>query len=229
MSCYFNLYKMKKTLTYIPKEGKCIEIGVWKGEFAGEILSNDNVSELYLVDPWESIQDIPARWHAVPQEQMDQIYQEVVNKFLKNERVKIIREFSKEASKIFKDEYFDWLYLDANHSYRFVKQDLEKWWPKIKLGGFFCGDDYQEGKYQVEVLDFGVVKAVDEFVKDNDDEIEFCEIDKDQFIIKKKEVIEKKEGLNKDDNNDDKEDDDDRGKRDGKWQNRWKKRNKDDD
>jgi hypothetical protein len=213
---------MKKTLSYIPKGGRCIEIGVWKGEFAREILSIGNIAELYLVDPWESIPDVPERWHAAPQERMDQIYQEVANNFLKNEKVKIIREFSKKACKIFGDEYFDWLYLDANHSYEFVKEDLKQWWPKIKLGGFFCGDDYQEGKYQVEVLDFGVVKAVDEFVKDNHDEIEFCEIHKDQFIIKKK-------SHKKDEEDDKEEDEDDIGEMDKNWRNRWKKRGKNDD
>jgi hypothetical protein len=66
----------------------------------------------------------------------------------------------------FDDNFFDYIYIDANHSYMPVYQDLLAWWPKLKSGGLFCGDDYTdvnnpgEGKY-------GVVEAVDQFGDEN--------------------------------------------------------------
>ena len=97
----------------------------------------------------------------------------------------IIRDFSAEAANSFEDGSIDWIYVDGDHSYEFVKQDLNLWWPKISTGGTICGDDYQDGKYQVESLDFGVVKAVDEFVDNNVDSISNFKVFKDQFIIVK--------------------------------------------
>ena len=37
---------------------------------------------------------------------------------------------------------FDLLFIDADHSYESVKQDIEDWLPKIKVGGKISGHDY---------------------------------------------------------------------------------------
>lgn len=60
------------------------------------------------------------------------------------------------ASKLFKQGEFDIVYIDAAHEYEPVLADLEAWFPKVKRGGFICGDDYTAGWP-------GVVKAVGEF------------------------------------------------------------------
>lgn len=175
---------MNKTLGFLKEGAICAEIGVWKGDFSKEILKK-NPSKLYLIDPWESITNVPARWHAAPQDEMDKIYESVLKKFEFDSNVSIMREFSNKASTLFVNEHFDWLYLDANHSYEYVKEDLNCWWDKLVSGGYFCLDDYQEGKYQIETLDFGVVKAVDEFVINNKNKIKNFKVIKDQVIIEK--------------------------------------------
>lgn len=40
------------------------------------------------------------------------------------------------------DRTFDLLFIDADHSYESVKQDIEDWLPKIKVGGKISGHDY---------------------------------------------------------------------------------------
>lgn len=45
-------------------------------------------------------------------------------------------------SKLFMDEYFDIVYIDASHDYDSVKLDIQSWLPKVKKGGYICGDDY---------------------------------------------------------------------------------------
>lgn len=184
MSHKHNLFYMNKTLDFIKSGTACVEVGVWKGDFSSEILKRD-VGQLHLVDPWKSITDVPARWHAAPQEEMDAIHDSVVAKFAGDDRVKIHRQFSVDAAASFEDGLLDWIYIDGNHSYDFVKADLEAWWPKLKSGGAICGDDYQEGYYQVTSLDFGVVKAVDEFRAKSSDLSQF-QLFKDQFVLVKK-------------------------------------------
>ena len=63
--------------------------------------------------------------------------------FFSNKRnVKIIKEWSIPAALQFPDEYFDFVYIDGDHSYTAVLQDLKAWGPKVKAGGFLGGHDY---------------------------------------------------------------------------------------
>lgn len=172
------------SLDTIKKNDICVEVGVWKGELSAQILKKP-IKELHLVDPWKSITDIPERFHAIPQDEMDEIHDDIVAKFSGDDRVKIIRDFSAKAVEKFEDNSVDWVYIDGNHSYEFVKEDLNLWWPKVKKGGMLCGDDFHDEVYQVQVLDFGVVEAVNEFVNEKIDEIKNFETIKYQFFIKK--------------------------------------------
>lgn len=185
---------MKKTRIEIFKEaispidGTCIgaEIGVWRGDFSQKLLEHLPSCHIYLIDPWVSIEDIPQRLHTKPQDQMDKIFEYVKDRFKDNgKNITILRDYSKSASTRFVDSFFDWIYLDGNHSFEYVKDDLYRWWEKLKKGGVFIGDDYQEGDYQVNVLDFGVVKAVNEFIKEKENEIKNFRVIQDQFIIEK--------------------------------------------
>ena len=56
-----------------------------------------------------------------------------------------------------------YIYIDANHKYEYVKQDINNWYPKLKDGGLFSGHDYLDGKIGRTV--YGVKMAVDEFCK----------------------------------------------------------------
>jgi hypothetical protein len=57
----------------------------------------------------------------------------------------------------FADNSLDFVYLDGNHTYDFVKQDLNAWYNKVKVGGILAGHDYPLKS---------VKQAVDEFCKD---------------------------------------------------------------
>jgi predicted O-methyltransferase YrrM len=68
---------------------------------------------------------------------------------------------SVDAASSFPDAYFDWIYIDGDHSYEGVTADLAAWRSKVKPGGCISGDDYMTGGAW-----FGdsVKRAVDEFV-----------------------------------------------------------------
>ncbi len=163
----------------------CVEIGTFKGDFADFILKMEP-SKLHLIDPWISIMDVPARWHAIPQDQMDEIKSQVYSRFASDARVQIIEKYSIDGLDDFDDDSIDWIYLDANHSYSFIEQDLTNWWDKLKPGGFLCGNAYQDDEAQIKLLDFGIIPAVDSFLEDLFEEIANFETFKYQFILTKK-------------------------------------------
>ena len=69
-----------------------------------------------------------------------------------------IKKTSVEAVKSFADGILDFVFIDGDHNYETVKQDIILWPPKLKGGGILCGDDY--GKEHIP----GVKRAVDELL-----------------------------------------------------------------
>ena len=95
---------------------------------------------------------------------MDTRYSSVLKRFsqeIEAEQIRVHRGYSTDILQEFPDYYFDWVYIDGNHLYEFVKKDLELSMHKVKVGGFITGDDYVEGGWWKG----GVKKAVDEFAK----------------------------------------------------------------
>jgi hypothetical protein len=135
-------------LALIPRGAKCAEIGSWKGDFAAQILTVVQPSELFLVDPWKFNPAFPKRWHgggsAKSQDDMDAIHASVVNRFSSSRQVTILRQPSVVGAGSFDDEFFDFVYIDGDHSRDAVFADLEAWFPKVKPGGFLVCDDFNK-------------------------------------------------------------------------------------
>lgn len=125
-------------LQYINDGDVCAEIGVWQGHLSRKILRR-NPSELHLIDPWMT-QNVIERCYSIAQDEMEEIYRQVYNNFNKFNEITIHRKFSTQVS--FPDNYFDWVYIDGDHSYDAVKKDLEFYYPLMKKGGHLCIDDY---------------------------------------------------------------------------------------
>lgn len=156
-------------LQALPKYSVGAEIGVNDGDFSERILEIVMPKKLYLIDPWHFESDefykiTPYGSENVNgQNMMDKKYKYVQNKFnteINKGKVIINRGFSEKILSEFDDEYFDWVYIDGNHLYDFVKKDLDFCLKKVKNSGFITGDDYYDGGW----CDGGVKKAVDEFI-----------------------------------------------------------------
>jgi hypothetical protein len=74
------------------------------------------------------------------------------------EMITLIIADSVKASQLFADNSIEWVHLDARHDYRSVCADIRAWLPKVKLGGWLSGDDYNEEKWPE------VVRAVSELL-----------------------------------------------------------------
>jgi len=152
-------------LRAIVKDAVCAEIGVWKGDFSECIRATAQPRTLHLIDPWRFEPSYPQRWYggaaARDQDDMDRIYQDVVRRFADDPRVIIHRLNSESTARHLATVTFDWVYIDGDHSYESVRNDLELWAPKIKPGGVLAGDDYT---WRDEQENFPVRRAVQEFV-----------------------------------------------------------------
>ena len=146
-------------LTVIKEGDVCCEVGVWKGDTSENILKR-NPSKLHLVDPWMST-DRPNRMYHRTQDEMDKIYNGVVDRFKSNPEVIIHRKLSSEVS--FNENYFDWVYIDGQHRYDEVLFDLRRFLSCVKNGGCIIGDDYT----WKDSDDKGIVQAVDDFCKES--------------------------------------------------------------
>lgn len=143
--------------------GTGVEVGVQRGFFSAHILTHWGGEKLISVDPWlaqdqASYVDIANQ----PQDVQDSFYQETVNLLsIYGSRSEIWRMFSKEAAALIAEETLDFVYLDARHDYESVLEDLETWYPKVRLGGIMAGHDYVNGEFPEGR--FAVREAVDEF------------------------------------------------------------------
>jgi len=168
MKEYINLGRnqLGKVLEDQGLNGFGIEIGVAMGTFSEILLNNTKIKKMYFVDPWKEYpREIYNDATNCSQKEQDGRYEYVVKRLEKyGDRSEIIRKDSIEALNDFPDEYFDFIYIDANHAYEFAKVDVNNWYPKLKEGGLFAGHDYFNGTTRHGV--YGVKRAVDEFCED---------------------------------------------------------------
>ena len=47
-----------------------------------------------------------------------------------------------EAVEDFADESLDFVYIDGNHDFRYIAEDLAEWTKKVRIGGIISGHDY---------------------------------------------------------------------------------------
>ena len=144
-----------------------VEIGVRE---AGNLkcLRNNKMFEkgmLFGVDCWtENIEKPEINDVGFTQQILDAQFLKCIIDFSLDPFVKIIRNFSYEASLTFPDNYFDFIYIDAAHDYDSMIIDLNAWWPKLKTGGIFAGHDYIEYDVVWRGKKCEVYRATNEFV-----------------------------------------------------------------
>jgi hypothetical protein len=140
-------------LELLPKNGVVAEIGVDQGDFSELILRTSKPSKLHLVDIWGS-----ERYGQDKRRSVEAKFEREIG--LKE--VEINYGLSTEVVNKFPDNYFDWIYLDSDHSYKNVKEELEAYNTKVKEGGMIAGHDFITANWN-GMRKFGVIEAVYEF------------------------------------------------------------------
>lgn len=134
------------------------EIGVWKGHTSRILLKHlPSIKVYHLVDCWKDYEEYDTSQFSAPPELSES--KAICEATLRLYADKLVwhHAFSVEAVKEFDNASLDLVFIDANHAYEHVLQDINNWAPKVRSGGILAGHDYQ--------LKFpGVCKAVDELL-----------------------------------------------------------------
>lgn len=116
-----------------------VEVGVAAGEYS-EVLCKENPNmKIYGVDPWTPLRDYR---DYTKRATFERLYDDTLKRLEGFTNYEIIRETSMEALKHFKDNSIDFVYIDANHNFQNVTNDITEWTKKVKPGGIVSGHDY---------------------------------------------------------------------------------------
>lgn len=143
------------------------EVGVWKARTSDFILNGfpeyeiegcKDIIETYIgIDPYRILD---ADYNCYVTKIGDEAYGhgkyvDACKRMSKNNQYSLLRCCSNEAAPIIQDGFFDLVYIDGDHRYERVVEDIRIWLPKIRPMGFIGGHDCDRGHP-------GVVQAVRE-------------------------------------------------------------------
>ena len=175
-------------LSLLPKQGVGAEIGVWKGDFSARILAVAQPRMLHLIDPWQARTDAShaAAWYSAARgTDMDAVYEGVAERFateITDRRMNLHRASSVDAMATLPDDCLDFIYVDGDHAYEAVREDLALARLKVRPGGLICIDDHMDGKWWGD----GVIRATNEFLGAHPRGLEVIFAVNTQVVIRKR-------------------------------------------
>lgn len=113
------------------------EIGIYKGEFSRHFCKAG--LKLFAIDPWKLYKGFE---NPRGQERLDFLFEHTQRVLAPYPNCTIVRKTSMEALEDFADESLDFVYIDGNHEFRYIAEDLYEWVKKVKKGGVVSGHDY---------------------------------------------------------------------------------------
>lgn len=141
------------------------EIGVWRGVYSASFCTANPKMHMLCVDPWLSYpawQDTKNSLAPDAQAQlMAESYLDAMER-LSPLNCTIVRKFSADAAKDVPDGSLDVVYVDGNHVYDAVIEDLTLWAPKVRSGGIVSGHDFRVFTNKPTIH---VVEAVTDYTK----------------------------------------------------------------
>ena len=117
------------------------EIGIDRGYYSKWICIKNKGCKLFLIDPYKAYPEYTEKHDETGQIQLNKIYEKAKNRLARFNCV-FIEKTSMEAVKDFLDNSLDFVFIDANHSFEYVVEDIAQWSKKVRPGGIVAGHDY---------------------------------------------------------------------------------------
>jgi len=155
---YVTRYYLRGMALYLRSLGRKnlmgVEIGTANGTNARIMMEYLSIDKLFCVDPFIEYLDGDGIVKSTISNRSRAF--KILNKY--GSRVVFVEKMSDDAVPDIPSD-LDFVCIDGNHSYDFVKADILNYYPKVKMGGVIGGHDYNG-------ITNGVVKAVTEFASE---------------------------------------------------------------
>jgi hypothetical protein len=115
-----------------------VEVGIAEGKYSESLCIANPQAQIYGIDPYEPHRGYNDYTRRSTFEKLETNAHKRLDKF---SNYQFIRKYSVDAVSEFENN-LDFVYLDADHSYETVTQDIQLWLPKIRSGGILAGHDY---------------------------------------------------------------------------------------
>ncbi|MGD9276367.1 MAG: class I SAM-dependent methyltransferase [Candidatus Pacearchaeota archaeon] len=128
------------------------EIGVLKGQYSELLCKTIPGLKMYCIDKWKKY---PTYRDFRSQDTLDE-YERVARKVLARYDCIIMKAWSMDAVKVIDDSSLDFVWIDANHEFQQVTNDIAEWSKKVRPGGIVAGHDFfrsANSKLYVQVKD----------------------------------------------------------------------------
>lgn len=157
-------YSKTTTLIKLLNPKLIVEVGVAYGYHARAMLETLKNVQYIGIDPYLPNYDpndpftdnVAQLFNCQSVDGMDRLY-ETVNETLTEEfgsRFTLKRIKSVVASAEMSNLKIDLVFIDGDHRYQAVYDDLRSWWPKIRPGGVLAGDDYEMPEVRLAVNNY---------------------------------------------------------------------------
>jgi len=151
---------------------KGVEVGVCDGRYSEILMQEIPGLTLYGVDPYMTY---PEYTSYRSQDTLRKAYEGAKKRLAPYAYYEFVLALSVEAAKLVPFEALDFVFIDGNHDYEYVRADIAAWAPKVRRGGIVSGHDY----YIFRSGNDGVVRAVDEYTKEYGYDLQTTGYDKD--------------------------------------------------
>lgn len=123
---------------------RMLEVGSWLGNgstrtFVKHLLPQSGV--LYCVDTWKGSANSARHQRIVRDFDVFSTFLGNIESYGGSGVVRPIMMTSRDAAEIFPDRFLDLVFIDGDHSYDAVREDILLWRPKVREGGILCGHD----------------------------------------------------------------------------------------
>jgi len=127
----------------LPDNITMIEIGSFAGESTEVFIRSGKIKKLVVIEPWDDAIFEPMNLKGTQvQRAFNNRIQKLTDGGIAMPELVIAKRLSSDAAPLLEDGAYDFVYIDGEHSYAAVIEDIKNYLPKLKASGILGGHDY---------------------------------------------------------------------------------------